>query len=120
MLCSTYTSHEDVYMSDTCLGKLNPELSEASETIRSDECFGSGSGIHLSGPPPISLQSRTFKSCGGSWTYPQKHLINCTTSNKLRRILCECCYKKPSVVIWLFALSCDMSRDCSQHRIRWF
>ncbi|XP_004515233.1 uncharacterized protein [Cicer arietinum] len=41
-----------------------------------------------------------------------------TTSNKLRRILDECCYKKPSVVVWLFALSYEMSRSGSHHRIR--
>ncbi|XP_058722605.1 uncharacterized protein LOC131594475 isoform X2 [Vicia villosa] len=41
-----------------------------------------------------------------------------TTSNKLRRILDECCYKKPSVVVWLFALSYEMSRGGSHHRIR--
>jgi hypothetical protein len=41
-----------------------------------------------------------------------------TTSNKLRRILDECCYKKPSVVVWLFALSYEMSRGGSNHRIR--
>ncbi|XP_014514785.1 protein NRDE2 homolog isoform X2 [Vigna radiata var. radiata] len=41
-----------------------------------------------------------------------------TTSNKLRRILDDCCYKKPSVVLWLFALSFEMFRGGSQHRIR--
>ncbi|AES86890.2 putative siRNA-mediated silencing protein NRDE-2 [Medicago truncatula] len=41
-----------------------------------------------------------------------------TTSNKLRRILDERCYKKPSVVVWLFALSYEMSRGGSIHRIR--
>ncbi|MED6139315.1 hypothetical protein PIB30_082672, partial [Stylosanthes scabra] len=41
-----------------------------------------------------------------------------TTSNKLRRVLDEYCYKKPSVVLWLFALSYEMSRGGSQHRIR--
>ncbi|XP_047151586.1 nuclear exosome regulator NRDE2 isoform X2 [Vigna umbellata] len=41
-----------------------------------------------------------------------------TTSNKLRRILDDCCYKKPSVVLWLFALSFEMFRGGSEHRIR--
>ncbi|KAL9324380.1 hypothetical protein ACSQ67_009237 [Phaseolus vulgaris] len=41
-----------------------------------------------------------------------------TTSNKLRRILDDCCYKKPSVVLWLFVLSFEMFRGGSQHRIR--
>ncbi|RDY01351.1 Protein NRDE2-like protein, partial [Mucuna pruriens] len=41
-----------------------------------------------------------------------------TTSNKLRRILDDCCYKKPSVVLWLFALSYEMFRGGSHHRIR--
>ncbi|XP_061356034.1 uncharacterized protein LOC133300491 isoform X2 [Gastrolobium bilobum] len=41
-----------------------------------------------------------------------------TTSNKLRRILDDFCYKKPSVVLWLFALTYEMSRGGSQHRIR--
>lgn len=70
--------------------------SRAIRGIRSNQVwwvFRIGSGIHLSGPPAISLQFRTFKSCSGSWTFPQKHLINCTTSNKLRRIR-ESCYKR--------------------------
>ncbi|XP_020231564.1 protein NRDE2 homolog isoform X1 [Cajanus cajan] len=41
-----------------------------------------------------------------------------TTSNKLRRILDDCCYKKPSVVLWLFVLSYEMFRGGSHHRIR--
>ncbi|KAH1234049.1 Protein NRDE2 [Glycine max] len=41
-----------------------------------------------------------------------------TTSNKLRRILDDCCYKKPSVVLWLFALSYEMFKGGSHHRIR--
>lgn len=41
-----------------------------------------------------------------------------TTSNKLRRILDDYCYKKPSVVLWLFALSYEMFRGGSHHRIR--
>ncbi|XP_027358649.1 protein NRDE2 homolog isoform X2 [Abrus precatorius] len=41
-----------------------------------------------------------------------------TTSNKLRRFLDDCCYKKPSVVLCLFALSYEMSRGGSHHRIR--
>ncbi|KAJ7975310.1 protein NRDE2-like isoform X1 [Quillaja saponaria] len=41
-----------------------------------------------------------------------------TTSNKLRWMLDGYCQKKPSVVIWLFALSFEMSRGGSKHRIR--
>ncbi|XP_057446756.1 uncharacterized protein LOC130738675 isoform X2 [Lotus japonicus] len=41
-----------------------------------------------------------------------------TTSNRLRRILDDCCYKKPSVLVWLFTLSYEMSRGGSHHRIR--
>ncbi|KAH1152400.1 hypothetical protein AAZX31_16G195400 [Glycine max] len=41
-----------------------------------------------------------------------------TTSNKLRRILDDCSYKKPSVVLWLFALSYEMFKGGSHHRIR--
>ncbi|XP_019430339.1 PREDICTED: protein NRDE2 homolog isoform X1 [Lupinus angustifolius] len=41
-----------------------------------------------------------------------------TTSNKLRWMLDDFCYKKPSVVLWLFALCYEMSRGGSQHRIR--
>ncbi|KAH1207217.1 Protein NRDE2 [Glycine max] len=41
-----------------------------------------------------------------------------TTSNKLRRILDDCSYKKPSVVLWLFALSYEIFKGGSHHRIR--
>ncbi|XP_015966836.1 uncharacterized protein LOC107490577 isoform X1 [Arachis duranensis] len=41
-----------------------------------------------------------------------------TTSNKVRRVLDGYCYKKPSVLLWLFALSYEMSRGGSRHRIR--
>ncbi|KAK7314710.1 hypothetical protein VNO77_33237 [Canavalia gladiata] len=41
-----------------------------------------------------------------------------TTSNKLRQIIDDCCYRKPSVVLWLFALSYEMSRGGSHSRIR--
>ncbi|XP_008240390.1 PREDICTED: protein NRDE2 homolog [Prunus mume] len=41
-----------------------------------------------------------------------------TTANKLRWVFDDCCQKKPSVVVWLFALSFEMSKGGSQHRIR--
>ncbi|PQQ15421.1 protein NRDE2 homolog isoform X1 [Prunus yedoensis var. nudiflora] len=41
-----------------------------------------------------------------------------TTPNKLRWVFDDCCQKKPSVVVWLFALSFEMSKGGSQHRIR--
>ncbi|XP_024023482.1 protein NRDE2 homolog [Morus notabilis] len=41
-----------------------------------------------------------------------------TTSNKIRRIFDEYCQKKESVVIWIFALSFEINRGGSQHRIR--
>ncbi|CAL0322296.1 unnamed protein product [Lupinus luteus] len=41
-----------------------------------------------------------------------------TTSNKLRWMVDDLCYKKPSVVLWLFALCYEMSRGGTQHRIR--
>ncbi|KAI4347330.1 hypothetical protein L6164_008147 [Bauhinia variegata] len=41
-----------------------------------------------------------------------------TTSNKLRWMLDDHGYKKPSVILWLFALLFEMSRGGSQHRIR--
>ncbi|KAK4280619.1 hypothetical protein QN277_012222 [Acacia crassicarpa] len=41
-----------------------------------------------------------------------------TTSNKLRWMLDDFSKKKPSVILWLFALSFEMSRGGSQHRIR--
>ncbi|KAF7822056.1 protein NRDE2-like protein isoform X1 [Senna tora] len=41
-----------------------------------------------------------------------------TTSNKLRWMLDDFCNKKPSVLLWLFALSFEMCRGGSQHRIR--
>ncbi|XAR53138.1 hypothetical protein NMG60_11021559 [Bertholletia excelsa] len=41
-----------------------------------------------------------------------------STPNKLRWIFDKCCQKSPSVVVWLFALSFEMSRGGSQHRIR--
>ncbi|CAL9031771.1 unnamed protein product [Prunus brigantina] len=41
-----------------------------------------------------------------------------TTSNKLRWVFDDCCQKKPSVVVCLFALSFEMSKGGSQHRIR--
>ncbi|KAJ8771951.1 hypothetical protein K2173_027128 [Erythroxylum novogranatense] len=40
-----------------------------------------------------------------------------TTPNKLRMMIDSYCHKKPSVVVWLFALSFEMSRGGSQHRI---
>ncbi|CAK9164339.1 unnamed protein product [Ilex paraguariensis] len=40
-----------------------------------------------------------------------------TAANKLRWIFDDYCHKKPSVIIWLFALSFEMSRGYSQHRI---
>ncbi|KAL2553546.1 hypothetical protein Fot_07165 [Forsythia ovata] len=41
-----------------------------------------------------------------------------TSTNKLRWIFDEYHHKTPSVVTWLYALSFEMSRGCSQHRIR--
>ncbi|XP_004299491.1 PREDICTED: protein NRDE2 homolog [Fragaria vesca subsp. vesca] len=41
-----------------------------------------------------------------------------TTSNKLRWVFDDYCQKKPSVVVWLFALSFEISKGVSQHRIR--
>ncbi|XP_061988537.1 uncharacterized protein LOC133707006 [Rosa rugosa] len=41
-----------------------------------------------------------------------------TTSNKLRWVFDDYCQKKPSVVVWLFALSFEISKGGSQHRIR--
>lgn len=41
-----------------------------------------------------------------------------TTSNKLRQMLDEFSKKKPSVILWLFALSFEMCKGGSQHRIR--
>ncbi|KAA8542919.1 hypothetical protein F0562_024071 [Nyssa sinensis] len=40
-----------------------------------------------------------------------------TAPNKLRWIFDDYCHKKPSVIVWLFALSFEMSREGSQHRI---
>nr|GMC53153.1 protein NRDE2 homolog isoform X1 [Ipomoea batatas] len=41
-----------------------------------------------------------------------------TSPNKLRLVFDEYCKKKPSVINWLFALSFEISRGGSQHRIR--
>ncbi|XP_028091516.1 protein NRDE2 homolog [Camellia sinensis] len=41
-----------------------------------------------------------------------------TASNKLRWMFDTYCQKNPSVIVWLFALSYEMSRGGSQHRIR--
>ncbi|KAL5995465.1 hypothetical protein ACLOJK_025527 [Asimina triloba] len=41
-----------------------------------------------------------------------------TVPNKLRQIFDEYCNKKPSVVVWLFALSFELGKSGSQHRIR--
>ncbi|KAI9087387.1 hypothetical protein K1719_030707 [Acacia pycnantha] len=41
-----------------------------------------------------------------------------TASNKLRWMLDDFSKKKPSVILWLFALTFEMSRGGSQHRIR--
>ncbi|XP_038687857.1 nuclear exosome regulator NRDE2 isoform X2 [Tripterygium wilfordii] len=41
-----------------------------------------------------------------------------TTPNKVRWVFDDYCNKKPSVIVWLFALSFEMSRGSSQHRIR--
>ncbi|PON58479.1 HAT (Half-A-TPR) repeat [Parasponia andersonii] len=41
-----------------------------------------------------------------------------TTPNKLRRMFDEYCQKKQSVVIWIFALSFEISRGGTQHRVR--
>ncbi|XP_028805517.1 protein NRDE2 homolog [Neltuma alba] len=41
-----------------------------------------------------------------------------TTSNKLRWMLDDLSKKKPSIILWLFALSFEMCRGGSQHRIR--
>ncbi|XP_057459569.1 LOW QUALITY PROTEIN: uncharacterized protein LOC130750153 [Actinidia eriantha] len=41
-----------------------------------------------------------------------------TTPNKLRLIFDNYCQKNPSVITWLFALTFEMSRGGSQHRIR--
>ncbi|MBA0765505.1 hypothetical protein Gotri_014695 [Gossypium trilobum] len=45
--------------------------------------------------------------------------ISClyTTPNKLRWMFDEHCHKKPSVVVWLFALIFEISRSDSLHRI---
>ncbi|XP_021861739.1 uncharacterized protein [Spinacia oleracea] len=40
-----------------------------------------------------------------------------TTPNKLRRIFDDLFQKKPSVILWLFSLSYELSRGASQHRI---
>lgn len=40
-----------------------------------------------------------------------------TTPNKVRSMLDDFFHKKPSVILWLFALSFEMSRGSSQHRI---
>ncbi|KAL5749247.1 hypothetical protein ACOSP7_023850 [Xanthoceras sorbifolium] len=40
-----------------------------------------------------------------------------TTPNKLRWIFDDHCHKKPSIVVWLFALAFEISRGGSQHRI---
>ncbi|KAJ0047844.1 hypothetical protein Pint_16778 [Pistacia integerrima] len=41
-----------------------------------------------------------------------------TTPNKLRLIFDAHCHKKPSLVVWIFALAFEMSRGGTQHRIR--
>ncbi|KAM1938381.1 hypothetical protein FF1_015989 [Malus domestica] len=41
-----------------------------------------------------------------------------TTPNKLRWVFDDLCHKKPSVVVWLFALSFELSKGGSEHRIR--
>lgn len=41
-----------------------------------------------------------------------------TASNKLRWMFDTYCQKNPSVIVWLFALSYEMSRGGSPHRIR--
>ncbi|XVE57225.1 hypothetical protein DITRI_Ditri04bG0074100 [Diplodiscus trichospermus] len=45
--------------------------------------------------------------------------ISClyTTPNKLRWMFDDCCHKKPSVIVWLFALIFEMSWSDSLHRI---
>ncbi|XP_058078223.1 uncharacterized protein LOC131226646 [Magnolia sinica] len=48
-----------------------------------------------------------FIEVGGLYTVP----------NKLRQIFDEYCNKKPSVIVWLFALSFELGRAGSQHRI---
>ncbi|KAK9278602.1 hypothetical protein L1049_028175 [Liquidambar formosana] len=40
-----------------------------------------------------------------------------TVPNKVRLIFDDYCHKKPSVIVWLFALSYEISRGGSQHRI---
>ncbi|EEF34680.1 nuclear exosome regulator NRDE2 isoform X2 [Ricinus communis] len=40
-----------------------------------------------------------------------------TTPNKLRWMFDDYCHRKPSVIVWTFALSFEMSRGGSQHRI---
>ncbi|XP_042501686.1 nuclear exosome regulator NRDE2 [Macadamia integrifolia] len=40
-----------------------------------------------------------------------------TVPNKLRWIFDDFCHKKPSVIVWLFALSFEMGRGGSRHRI---
>ncbi|KAK4567397.1 hypothetical protein RGQ29_003261 [Quercus rubra] len=40
-----------------------------------------------------------------------------TTPNKLRWMFDDFCHKKPSVIVWIFALLFEMSRGSSQHRI---
>ncbi|GAV67638.1 NRDE-2 domain-containing protein [Cephalotus follicularis] len=40
-----------------------------------------------------------------------------TTPNNLRLLFDDYCHKKPSVIVWIFALSYEMSRGGSQHRI---
>ncbi|KAK3225422.1 hypothetical protein Dsin_005284 [Dipteronia sinensis] len=40
-----------------------------------------------------------------------------TTPNKLRWIFDDHCHKKPSIVVWFFALAFEISRGGSQHRI---
>ncbi|KAF5186916.1 Nrde2-like protein [Thalictrum thalictroides] len=40
-----------------------------------------------------------------------------TVPNKLRLIFDEFCHKKPSVIVWLFALSYELGKAGSQHRI---
>ncbi|KAJ8646889.1 hypothetical protein MRB53_008637 [Persea americana] len=40
-----------------------------------------------------------------------------TVPNKLRQIVDEYCSKKPSVIVWMFALSFELAKSGSEHRI---
>lgn len=74
-----------------------------------------------------SSSSRIWESISqGLQIYPQscelfKALVEIShhysTPNKLRWMFDDYCYRKPSVIVWIFALSYEMSRGGSHHRI---